>query len=700
MSDKSLNSLLGSLATKELPASGRLKTSRNSIDQYHDKESFHSKLMNSMEESERYTRRDSKDIPSKTNSMKQTKRHEEQVSNTTPSETNAIKKIQKHDKQTDTNITSETNSMKQTQKSNEQTDTDITSETNSINNSQKPDEQTGINIPKDLISVMDTNTQEPTKQTATDIPTEPTGAKTPDDIMAKLLSLELKTNQPGSTNGGQTQLNAVVNKGMNEDEITNAIINKIANQKTSTTQKVISTLPENNLLNNQDLKPSGETISNSAQKQTGDLIPEHATTLSGKPGTTQVTTNITQQVPANMEQDQLQTPLSDKLSTTQANTKVTEQKVLDILSNSGLSETATKSNGEGSILQQSKLSDRQATAPSVIGTDNNQSKTNTKESLNPVPTTQKADLNPISGAQKITDSKILDPNTLSNASPRTDEIDNSKINEMLKEQHQNKALASNAGKHPETQQSLTQAQIEGEETPKIFETGANTAESKAVKPSENATLTSSSNIKPVESAMQSNTSSDNSAFNNQRANTDFDYSSNTVNNSSKTKLDTNFTNTLSQINNSAKPLGTLGNDVADSITQSAKLFTQGGKSEVKVQLSPPELGNIKLQFKIENDVLETKITVERSSIKDVIEKDIPRLRELISNADIDVGKLDVSLQDKDNNKMDFLNKEFHSNSKNSNTKNSSQQDNEYHEDNLDEESVSNNTESTQINYLV
>ena len=377
-----------------------------------------------------------------------------------------------------------------------------------------------------------------------------------------------------------------------------------------------------------------------------------------------------------------------------------EQKVLDILSNSGLSEAATESDGEGSMLQQSKLSARQATAPSVIDLDKNQSKTNIKDSHNPVPTTEKAGLNPISDAQKITNNKIIDLNTLSNASPHTDEIDNNKINEMLKGQHQNKALASNADKHPQTQQNLTQAQIEGEETPKIFEASANAAESKAAKLFDNTTLTSSSNIKPVESAMQSNTSSDNSAFNNQGANTDFDFSSNTVNNSQKTRLETNFNSTLSQINNSAKPLGTLGNDVADNITQSAKLFTQGGKSEVKVQLSPPELGTIKLEFKVEDDVLETKITVERSSIKDVIEKDIPRLRELIANADIDVGKLDVSLQDKEDSKMDFLNKEFHSNSKNSNTQDSSQQDNGYHEENLDEESISNNTESTQINYLV
>ena len=260
MSDKSLNSLLGPLATKELPASGRLRTNKNSIDEYHDKESFHSKLMNSMEEAERSTRRDSKDIPSETNSMKSILK-------------SPMNKLDIHIRI----------------KFNEE-------------HTQKSEKLDTRDIPSELNSMMDT--QASTEQTATDIPTESTSVKVSDDInhMVNLLSLGLKTNQPGSTDGDQTQLNPVVNKGMNEDEITNVIINKISNQKTSTAQKVISTLPENNLLNNQDLKPPGEAISNIAQKQTGDLIPEHAATLSGKLITTQVTTNTTQQI-QDMEQD-------------------------------------------------------------------------------------------------------------------------------------------------------------------------------------------------------------------------------------------------------------------------------------------------------------------------------------------------------------------------------------------------------------
>jgi len=119
-----------------------------------------------------------------------------------------------------------------------------------------------------------------------------------------------------------------------------------------------------------------------------------------------------------------------------------------------------------------------------------------------------------------------------------------------------------------------------------------------------------------------------------------------------------------------------------------------------MQLSPPELGTLKLEFSFEDDILETKITVERSAVKDIIEKDIPRLRELISNSNIDVGKLDVSLQENENDRQDFMNKDFHSDSKSKSTQDFSNQDNEYYEDNADEETMADNTESTQINYLV
>ena len=659
MNDQSLKSLIGPLPAKESAVTDRRRATNNSIESDHDRDSFHSRLMDSMEETERSARRTATEKSSESNSKEYTQKADERNTNDAPSESNSKMHAQKSDEQNTSDVPSESNSEKHTQKS---------------------DEQNTNNVPSELANKKENET---------------------DDVnhIKNLILLGMQTNQTASTDGNHIQLNPEVNKNINKNEFTSAIINKISNQKTSNAQKVLNVLPENPLVNNQESKLPSVTNSNIVQKLNGDVAPESAASISGKLNTTQVATNMTQQAPGDIEQEKTQPSLSDKLSAAQANTKTGEQKILDIINNPGLSEAHSDSKEENSLLQSSRLSAGQATAAEST-LNKNKTKANITGQHDLISSVEKTGSNPLSDSNKISNNKTIDLNPLSNTSSQTNENASNKIEEILKGQHQNKATASNADKNLLAQQGQVQSQLEGEDTPKIFEATAKTVDSKAVKLSDNTTLTGNNNINTTESVMQSNNSSNNSTFNNQGANAEFDFSSNAVNNNQKTRSDTSFNNTLSQVNNTGKPLGELGNDVADNIIKNAKLYTQGGKSEVKVQLSPPELGTIKLQFKVENDVLETKITVERSGIKDVIEKDIPRLRELISSADIDVGKLDVSLQDKENSKMDFMNKEFHSNSKGNNAQSSSQQESENHENNLDEKIISNNSESTQINYLV
>ena len=659
MNDQSLKSLIGPLPAKESAVTDRRRATNNSIESDHDRDSFHSRLMDSMEETERSARRTATEKSSESNSKEYTQKADERNTNDAPSESN---------------------SKMHAQKSDEQNTSDVPSESNSEMHTQQSDEQNTNNVPSELVNKKENET---------------------DNVnhIKNLILLGMRTNQTASTDSNHTQLNPEVNKNVNENEFTSAIINKISNQKTSNAQKVLNVLPENPLVNNQESKLPSVTNSNIVQKLNGDVTPESAASMAGKLNTTQVATNMTQQAPGDIVQEKTQPSLSDKLSEAQANTKTGEQKILDIINNPGLSEAHSDSKEENSLLQSSRLSAGQATAAEST-LNKNKTKANITGQHDLISSVEKTGSNPLSDSNKISNNKILDLNTLSNTSSQTNENASNKIEEILKGQHQNKAIASNADKNLLAQQGQVQSQLEGEDTPKIFEATAKTVDSKAVKLSDNTTLTGNNNINTTESVMQSNNSSNNSAFNNQGANAEFDFSSNAVNNNQKTRSDTSFNNTLSQVNNTGKPLGELGNDVADNIIKNAKLYTQGGKSEVKVQLSPPELGTIKLQFKVENDVLETKITVERAGIKDVIEKDIPRLRELISSADIDVGKLDVSLQDKENSKMDFMNKEFHSNSKGNNAQSSSQQESENHENNLDEKIISNNSESTQINYLV
>ena len=642
MSEKLINSLPGMLSTKKLPTSGGLEKASLSIEDNHDKDSFHDKLVNSMKETRRAERHKSTDKPSEA-------------------------------KLTDNS--SELNPMENTQQYEEKTTTDILPESNVMKNPQIHDEQTANETKSEAVKTMDTTDEVNHK--------------------IKLLSLGIQPDQTAKTKGNQGQQNSEINQNINKNVITNATNNKNSNSKTPATQLETNVLLEKVFINNQELKsPNGSNV-NIAQKQAGDLIPEATVSPAGKLNTAELATNTTQQMPGDVEQEQPKNSLSDKLSTN--NTKIGEQKILDILNSTGISDAATKGKDAESMLSPSTLSTNQAKELTGNNLNTNKKKVQINSDQNTVSTIEKPIQNPLTDAQKVINGKIANISSL----PHTDESANNKTNEMPQGQHQNKPLYTNADKNANSQQALTQAPIESEDTPKILEASANISESKATKLFDNTTITASNNINAVESTMQSNTSSDSSAFNNQRADVDSNLSSSAVNNNVKTSTETSFNKTLSQINSSAKPLVSIGNDVADNIVQNAKLYTQGGKSEIKVQLSPPELGTIKLEFKVEDDVLETKIVVEKSSVKDLIEKDIPKLRDLIANADIDVGKLDVSLQDNDNSKMDFMNKDFTSDSKSKGAQEPSQQEGELHDDNIDEETVSNNnSESTQLNYLV
>ena len=642
MPEKLINSLPGMHATKKLPTSGGLEKASLSIEDNHDKDSFHDKLVNSMKETRRAERHKSTDKPSEA-------------------------------KLTDNS--SELNPMENTQQYEEKTTTDILPESNVMKNPQIHDEQTANKTKSEAVKTMDTTDEVNHK--------------------IKLLSLGIQPDQTAKTKGNQGQQNSEINQNINKNVITNATNNKNSNSKTPATQLETNVLLEKVLINNQELKsPNGSNV-NIAQKQAGDLIPEATVSPAGKLNTAELATNTTQQMPGDVEQEQPKNSLSDKLSTN--NTKIGEQKILDILNSTGISDAATKGKDAESMLSPSTLSANQAKELTGNNLNTNKKKVQINSNQNIVSTIEKPGLDPLTDAQKIINGKIANISSL----PHTDESANNKTNEMPQGQHQNKPLYTNADKNANSQQALTQAPIESEDTPKILEASANISESKSTKLFDNTTITASNNINAVESTMQSNTSSDSSAFNNQRADVDSNLSSSAVNNNVKTSTETSFNKTLSQINSSAKPLVSIGNDVADNIVQNAKLYTQGGKSEIKVQLSPPELGTIKLEFKVEDDVLETKIVVEKSSVKDLIEKDIPKLRDLIANADIDVGKLDVSLQDNNNSKMDFMNKDFTSDSKSKGAQEPSQQEGELHDDNIDEETVSNNnSESTQLNYLV
>ena len=142
-------------------------------------------------------------------------------------------------------------------------------------------------------------------------------------------------------------------------------------------------------------------------------------------------------------------------------------------------------------------------------------------------------------------------------------------------------------------------------------------------------------------------------------------------------------------------------NIIDNIIQRARLYIEGNKSAIKLHLNPPELGSLKIEFEVVDEQLEAKILVERSIVKDIIERDLPRLREQIANADIDLGKFDVFLQEKGDERFSFMNRDFLSDlGKDRQAQDFANQDDGDFDGSADEDLVLSGSNSNKINYLV
>jgi len=557
----------------------------------------------------------------------------------------------------------------------------------------------------------------------TPVPSELNNTTDDDDInhLLEQLSMGLQTNQTANTDDNHLPLNpeqpvtSSPEKPGNTNIMKELAKNTITEQPPTSLIDRLSTNQYNTKINEQksvDIqgKPDlTKLVTNDTGKEQPVTSSPEKLSSPEKPGNT----NITKELAKDTITEQPPTSLIDRLSTNQYSTKINEQKSVDIQDKPDLTKLVTNNTDKEQPVTSSpeksgksalnvRLNSNedsgliQSTASAGNISNTKQNTVNDTGSNNSLSSIEKAITSTELDSYKATNNKTANTSTLFNS----EENANDNIPDFIKSQLAEKTSLAKSGINQTHQQGSTKNNADNNESPNIVNSTINSREANVAKSFENTSIANNNSTNIVEANGPVNTSSDNSFFNNQGADTSYEFQANPVNIKQNTEPQNNFTNTLTQIGDSNKPLESLGSKVADNIIQNAKLYTQGGKSEIKMQLSPPELGTLKLEFSFEDDILETKITVERSAVKDIIEKDIPRLRELISNSNIDVGKLDVSLQENENDRQDFMNKDFHSDSKSKSTQDFSNQDNEYYEDNADEETMADNTESTQINYLV
>ncbi|HJW85568.1 MAG TPA: flagellar hook-length control protein FliK [Candidatus Brocadiaceae bacterium] len=107
-------------------------------------------------------------------------------------------------------------------------------------------------------------------------------------------------------------------------------------------------------------------------------------------------------------------------------------------------------------------------------------------------------------------------------------------------------------------------------------------------------------------------------------------------------------------NDKTDATGQAQTDVMDQLFQRISLATHGDRSEIKMYLTPPELGKVKIHFTEEHDEVKAKIFVENAEVKATIENNIHHLRESIASSGINIHKLEVYLQNEDTGKQKSL----------------------------------------------
>ena len=95
-----------------------------------------------------------------------------------------------------------------------------------------------------------------------------------------------------------------------------------------------------------------------------------------------------------------------------------------------------------------------------------------------------------------------------------------------------------------------------------------------------------------------------------------------------------------QRNNRVENLDVIASRIKDEVT----VLEDDSRSSLKVQLKPEKLGELEIRFQIKNGNLSGEILVETLSAKEVMESQLPDLKERLKHLNIILNEVDIALQ--------------------------------------------------------
>ena len=83
--------------------------------------------------------------------------------------------------------------------------------------------------------------------------------------------------------------------------------------------------------------------------------------------------------------------------------------------------------------------------------------------------------------------------------------------------------------------------------------------------------------------------------------------------------------------------------VMEQITGKLQTVLRSGLTEVRIQLRPESLGEVSMRIRMEDDVVVAKIEVQNQQVKEIMERNLPMLKDALAQQNITAGSFDVQV---------------------------------------------------------
>jgi len=83
--------------------------------------------------------------------------------------------------------------------------------------------------------------------------------------------------------------------------------------------------------------------------------------------------------------------------------------------------------------------------------------------------------------------------------------------------------------------------------------------------------------------------------------------------------------------------------VMGQLTDRLQSVIRSGLSEIRIQLRPESLGQVQMRLQMEGDLLVAKIDVENQQVKEIMERNLPMLKDALAQQNITTGNFDIQV---------------------------------------------------------